>query len=129
MTASAVKPLKRNEKTTALQTHHEVQVNVVDAKGLQRAGNALFDALVPWVVELGGDPDLLAGNTRVLDTLANLLLVAVGKSCIDVAVAGLERSLDGFANFTRLRLPSSEADRGDLCAGVELQAVSVSPVM
>jgi hypothetical protein len=57
---------------------------------------------VPWVVELGGDPDLLAGNARVLDTLTNLLLVAVGKSCVDVAVAGLKRSLDSFADLTRL---------------------------
>jgi hypothetical protein len=57
---------------------------------------------VPWVVKLGGDPKLLTGNARVLDTLTDLLLVAVGKSGIDVAVSGLDCSLDGFANLTRL---------------------------
>jgi hypothetical protein len=57
---------------------------------------------VPWVVELSGDPDLLAGNARVLDALTNLLLVAVGKSGVDVTVTSLERSLDSFADLTRL---------------------------
>jgi hypothetical protein len=100
--ASAMASLESNNETMAFQTHHQVQVNVVDAERLQRAGDALFDALVPWVVKLGGDPKLLTGNARVLDTLTDLLLVAVGKSGIDVAVSGLDCSLDGFTNLTRL---------------------------
>jgi hypothetical protein len=102
MMASAVASLKSTKSTRTLQTHHEVKVNVVNAEGLQRAGDTLLDALVPWVVELGGDPDLLAGNARVLDTLTNLLLVAVGKSRVDVAVARLQCCLDSFTNLTRL---------------------------
>jgi hypothetical protein len=57
---------------------------------------------VPWVVKLGGDPDLLARDARVLDALTNLLLVAIRKSGVDVSVTGLERGLDGFADLTRL---------------------------
>lgn len=34
------------------------------------------------VVKLGGDPDLLSGNTRVLDTLSNLSLVSVGSGSV-----------------------------------------------
>lgn len=86
----------------ARQTHHEVKVNVVETKALQRAGDALFNALVPWVVKLRSDPDLLTGDTGVLDTLTDLLLVAVGKRGVDVAVSSLERGLDGFADLTGL---------------------------
>ena len=57
---------------------------------------------MPWVVKLGGNPDLLTGYTRVLDTLADLLLVAVGKRGVNVAVSSLERGLDGFADLTGL---------------------------
>ena len=57
---------------------------------------------MPWVVELGGDPDLLTGDTRVLDTLADFLLVAICKRSVDVTVAALESSLDSFADLTRL---------------------------
>jgi hypothetical protein len=57
---------------------------------------------VPWVVELGSDPDLLTGNTRVLDTLADFLLVSVCKRGVDVTVSTLECSLDGFADLARL---------------------------
>jgi hypothetical protein len=58
---------------------HEVQVDVVCLQVLQRGCDALVDALVPGVIELGGDPDLLAGNARVNDALADLCLVAIRK--------------------------------------------------
>ena len=57
---------------------------------------------MPWVVKLGGDPDLLTGDTRVLDTETNLSLVAVGESGVDVTVASEESGLDGFANLVGL---------------------------
>jgi hypothetical protein len=91
----------------ALQTYHQVQVNVVYAKALQGALNTFLNALVPWVVELGGNPDLLTWYTRIFDALADFFFVAIGKSSVDVAVA-------------RFRLPCPEANRWDLCAGVEL---------
>lgn len=94
---------------------------------------------MPWVVELGGQPDLAAGNTRVLDSPADLCLVAIGKliwnqflvhtSCltqldvtyggIDVSVAGSQRGFNGLLNIVWLRLPCSEANDGDLGAGVQ----------
>lgn len=93
---------------------HQVKVDVVGLKVLERRGNALFDALVPGVVELGGDPDLLTGNTRVLDTETDLVLVTVGKSSVNVTVASEESSLDGLAHLVGLGLPGTETDGGDL---------------
>lgn len=59
---------------------HKVQVDVVGAKVLQGRCDSLGDAVVPGVVELGGDPDLATRDTGVLDTGTDLSLVAVGKS-------------------------------------------------
>ena len=81
---------------------HEVKVDVVGLEVLERGGDALFDALVPWVVKLGGNPDLLTGDTRVLDAETDLSLVAVGQGSVDVAVTSEESGLDGFANLVGL---------------------------
>ena len=56
---------------------HKVEVDVVHLQALQRAGDALFDNMVPRVVELGGDPDLIARHPRVFDSQANFMLVSV----------------------------------------------------
>lgn len=92
----------------------EVEVDVRNAERLERGGDAILHTVVPGVVQLGGDPDLLSGHTRLLDALTDLALVAVGKGGIDVAVAGLERSLDGLLDLVGLGLPGSEADGRDL---------------
>jgi hypothetical protein len=102
MMASAEGTLVLVARIQSLKSYHEVQVNVVNAERLQRAFDTLFDALVPWVVELGGDPDLLTRNARVFNTLTNLFLVPVCKSCVDVAIAGLQSGLDSLANLTGL---------------------------
>lgn len=81
---------------------HKVQVNVVNTEVLERRGDALFDTLVPWVVKLGCDPNLLTGDTRVLDSLTDLGLVAVCESGIDVAVTSEESSLDGLTDLVGL---------------------------
>lgn len=94
----------------------EVEVNVVGAEVLERRGDALLDVLVPWVVKLGGDPDLLTGDARVLDALANLVLVAVGEGSVDVAVASVKGGLDGNANLVGLGLPGTETNSWDLSA-------------
>ena len=93
---------------------HQVKVNVVDTERLERRLNTLFDALVPWVVELGGDPDLLTRDTRVLDTLTDLVLVAVRESSVDVAVSSEESGLDGGADLVWLGLPGSQTNLGNL---------------
>jgi hypothetical protein len=60
---------------------HEIQINVVDLEIFERRCNALLDTLVPWVVELGRDPDLLTRDTRLLhecfDAVTNFVLVTV----------------------------------------------------
>lgn len=117
MMASAETLSEPSKKTMALQTHHEVQVNVVDAERLQRAGDALFDALVPWVVELGRQPDLLAGHARGLDARADLVLVAVCQGRVNVPVAGGKGGLNGgLARAVLGGLPRAEADGGHLVA-------------
>jgi hypothetical protein len=125
---------------------HEVEVDVVDAEALEGGLDALFDALVPWVVELGCDPDLLAGDARVFDALADFVLVAVGESSVDVAVypisvgskymytlvllpvASLQGGGNSLTDLVGLRLPCSQADGGDLCASVERE-VLLCPVL
>lgn len=94
--------------------YHQVEVDVVSAEGLEGRLNALLDALVPWVVKLGGDPDLLTGDTRVLDTETDLVLVAVGKSSVNVPVASEESGLDGVADLVRLALPGTQTNSWDL---------------
>lgn len=63
----------------------EVQVNVVSTQVLEGGVDALGDALVPWVVELGGEPDLLTGNAGGLDSDTDFRLVLVGEGSVDVA--------------------------------------------
>lgn len=58
----------------------QVEVDIVEAKALERRIDSLRDTVVPGVVELGGNPDLLTGNARVTDTITNLGLVAVSQS-------------------------------------------------
>ncbi|KAG9680308.1 Aldo/keto reductase, partial [Aureobasidium melanogenum] len=110
--------LKLSPKMNCLPGVNEVpvgvQIDVVGLEVLERRGNALLDALVPGVVKLGGNPDVLAGNAGVLDTKTDLVLVAVGKSSVNVTVAGEESSLDGLANLVGLGLPGTETDGGDL---------------
>lgn len=93
----------------------QVEVDVVGTEVLEGRGDALFDTLVPRVVELGGDPDLLTRNAGVLDALTDLGLVAVCESSVDVAVSSEERSLDGLTNLVGLGLPGAQANSGHLC--------------
>ena len=92
----------------------QVQVDVVGAQVLEGASDALLDALVPWVVKLGCHPDLISWDARVLDALADLVLVAVGEGSVDVAVAGLEGSLDSLADLVGLGLPGAQTNSGHL---------------
>ena len=62
----------------------QVQVDIVQTQALERGVNALGDTLVPGVVQLGGDPDLLARNTGFADTVTNLGLIAIGESATTV---------------------------------------------
>lgn len=68
---------------------NEVEVDIVHAQVLQRRIDRLGDPLVPGVVELRGDPDLLARHPRSAHALTHLGLVAVGKCRVNVPVAGI----------------------------------------
>lgn len=69
---------------------------------------------MPRIVELRGDPDLLARHSRSAHALAHLGLVAVGKGRVDVPVAGIQRGLDSDARLVLGRLPGTQADGGYL---------------
>ncbi len=86
---------------------NEVQVDIVGSEVGQAVGNGVADALVVRVVQLGGDPDLVARDARGLDALADFLFVAVGGGGVDVAVAGAQSSLDGPGDLIGLGLPCS----------------------
>jgi len=100
-------------------SYHKVQVNIVDTQRLQRGGNAVFDAVVPWVVQLSRNPDFLARDTGILDSLANLMFIAIRKSSIDMSIPLLQSNFYSFAHLIGLGLPGSEADGGHLGPGVE----------
>jgi hypothetical protein len=72
----------------------EIQVDVVGAQVLERGVDALGDALVPWVVQLGGEPDLAAGYAGGLDAGADFGLVLVGEGGVDVAFGEVRNRRD-----------------------------------
>lgn len=98
---------------------HKIQIQVIRLQRLQGRSQPLSDVLVPWVIKLGGEPDVLARDARGLDAVADLLLVAVGVGSVDVAVAGAQGGFNGDGDLVGLGLPGAEADGGDLIARVE----------
>jgi len=75
--------------------------------------------MMPGVVQLGSQPYLVPRNSGFLDSFADFGLIAIGKGGINVAVAYLKSMLDSFSDDIGRALPGSEADGGDLIAGVE----------
>lgn len=124
---------------------YEIEIDVVQAQALKRRVDALGNAVVPGVVELGGDPDLLTGNARVADTITNLCLIAISQgtaivsiyvplvaiwthyynSRVDVSVAPQERVLYGLANLIGLGLPGTKTNSRDLGPSVEGESLPV----
>lgn len=102
----------------------EVQVDIVSAEIGQAVGNGFADALVVGVVQLGGNPDLVARDARGLDALTDFLFVAVRGGRVDVAVAGAQSSLDSLGDLIGLGLPSSETNGRDLVARAEGKGAS-----
>ena len=102
----------------------QVEVDVVEAEpaearleGRQRRLVALLG-----VPQLGGDEEVLAGESRGGDRRADALLVAVGGGGVDMAVAGVERLLDHLLGVLGRHLEDAEAELGDLDAVVEGEA-------
>jgi hypothetical protein len=88
-------------------TYHQVQVDVIHAQTLQRRLNSLLHPLMPRIVQLGGDPNLLPRHTRVFNAQPDFLLVAIREGGVDVAVAGLERNSYCVADLAGFGLPCS----------------------
>lgn len=81
------------------------------------------------VPELGGDEDVFtleAGNIgqATLDTLTDLLLVAINLGQIKVAVAGLESLVDAVADLARCSLPGAVSNARDGMARVERDSLA-----
>ena len=102
---------------------HEPEVEIWRVQCLERGIECRGDVALVRVVKLGGQEDLLAGHPRLLDALADFLLVAcafsqlwfananftdvltVCRCGIDVTVAMLEGMRDRLLNGPRLRPP------------------------
>lgn len=65
---------------------HQVEIDIVQAKALKGRINALRNTVVPGVIQLGGNPDLIAGDARISDTGTDLSFVAVCKSTKSASV-------------------------------------------
>lgn len=59
------------------------------------------------VVELGGEEERVAGNTRSFDAIANLILVAVCSGGVDMLVAIFQSILDSVGDLAWSGLPRS----------------------
>ena len=57
--------------------------------------------------DLRGEPKFLTGNTALLDSLTDLLLVLIDPSIVDVPVPGLQRGEDGLPDLIRPGLPDA----------------------
>lgn len=92
---------------------HQVQINIVQTQVLQGSLETLFDASVVRAPQLGSDEQILAlDDTRInglLDTLADLVLIAIAQSTVNVAVAHLNSVAHGTSNLARRGLPGTQA--------------------
>lgn len=104
---------------------HEVKVDIVETEVSQTLLEAFLDTTVVGGPQLGGDEEVLArDNARVnglLDSLADLVLVLVAQSSVNVTVAGLDGVGHGARNLSGLGLPCSQAKSRDLSTGVKLE--------
>ena len=106
-------------RRSATRPMNQIQIHILQPQTLQARIDPLLHALVPRVIELGGNPDLRARDPGVADGGADFGFVAVGEGRVDVAVAGFEGGEDGVVDFVGGGLPGAEADNGDLGARVE----------
>ena len=99
----------------------EQQVDVVGAQAAQGAVDGAGGALLPGVGDphLGGQEDVLAGQSTGGDGRAHALLVAVGLGGVDVAVADLEGLEHGPLGLLRRGQEDAVADLRDVDAIVQ----------
>lgn len=78
---------------------HQVKVQVVCAQLVEGFLQTLFGCSVEGAPELGNDEDLGSRHAGGLDTFSDFVFIAVCPGAIDVSVASLEGSFDGFRYF------------------------------
>lgn len=71
--------------------------------------------MVPSVVKLSCQPDLLAEDTAVFDSLTNFFLISVCQGSVNVPVSLLKCDLDGVTDF--VGLDASVEDQRNLGSG------------
>lgn len=79
---------------------------------------------MPRVIEFGGDPDFTPGDAGCSYTIAYLVFVLICEGCVDVAVACTQGVFNCSSYFSGLGLEGSEADGGDMGAGVEEEGLT-----
>lgn len=57
----------------------QVEINVVNPQGFEGCIDAFLNAVMPGIIELGGNPNLLSRHTRISDPLADLRFIFVCK--------------------------------------------------
>lgn len=72
---------------------NQIQVDIIEAERFQGSVNAFLNTFVPWIIELGGDPDLFSGNARVFDALADFVLVPICKSSVVCQTIALKKDV------------------------------------
>src|SRR5450759_592427 len=91
----------------------EVQVNEVKAERLLAGFEGLRRGALLPVAQLGGDEELLAGDTGGGNRGSHTCLVAVAGSGVDVPVAGFQRVFHHVLRLLRGDLENAEAQLGD----------------
>lgn len=59
---------------------HQVEIHIWGVEIFEGLVDTSSDPVMPRVVELGGQEDLISSDSGILDTLTDLSLVAVGES-------------------------------------------------
>ena len=101
------------------------QVDLLDPQFARALLERVQGLLIAVVADphLGLQKDLRPVHVRAMHRLADLTLVAVGGSGVDVAVAAVEGGTDGVASRCRWRLKDAEAEGGYLDPVVECDGV------
>ena len=105
--------------------HHQIQINIVRSQTLQTTLDAFTNNMMPCVIQLGRQPYLFSGNSRIFDPLPHFMLVPVCERGIDMAIAFLQRNSDGVTDLVGLALPGAKTDGWDLVASAESEGFAV----
>jgi hypothetical protein len=102
---------------------NKIQVDIGGLQQIQTLLQALLSACVECAPELAGDEQVFALHDAtgddILKSIADLVLVLVAKSAVNVPVTTLNGMDNSFLHLARCRLPRSQAKSGDCGSSVE----------